>query len=386
MHICLFIENTHPNDLLNLKVGGIANQVLNLLPVYEKYQKLTISLITKYSEYLPTSKNTRIYRISKIKNRRLNSLYFMIFSFFKLMKIHKRNPINLINIHTYSSIVVPCFIFKQIFNIPILIKLPLDFSSFINQFKFMKYRNIILKTISFVWFTIFIRFFIKRIDFIRAINSKMYHDLLTLQFPRENILRIPNGINPNLSKTSKKKNQNTNFGYVGRLAEFKNLRYLLEEFKLFLEIYPYDKLFFYGEGSEKKYILDFVEKNHLSSNILICGYVKDKQKIYSNIDVLIDPSLAQGISNTNLEAMTSNTLLIASNVEGNKDLIIDKLNGFLFNPLKKYDLFKTLIFYKENPNLVSEMLNNAKEDISKKFDISVISKRILEFVLSKNSN
>ncbi|MEE9378018.1 MAG: glycosyltransferase, partial [Candidatus Lokiarchaeia archaeon] len=261
MHICLFIENTHPNKSLNLNVGGISNQILNLLPSYEKYQHLTISLFTKYSEYEPINKNTRIFRISKFKNHKIDTIFFILTSLFKLIKIHKKKPFNLINIHTFSTILIPPFIFKLLFKVPILLKIPLDFSSFINQYNMIKNHNIVSRLITFSWFNFFKKFLIKKIDYIRAINDKIYNDLIKLNFPRNNILRIPNGINYKLFiNFKKKKHQNTNFGYVGRLTEFKNLKFLLEEFKNFLNKYPNEKLFFYGEGSEKIYILNFIKK------------------------------------------------------------------------------------------------------------------------------
>ncbi|MFX0139710.1 MAG: glycosyltransferase, partial [Candidatus Hodarchaeota archaeon] len=107
---------------------------------------------------------------------------------------------------------------------------------------------------------------------------------------------------------------------------------------------PHDKLFLYGEAPYEKFILRFIRKNNLTNKIILCGYEKDKRKIYSNIDVLIDPAFAQGISNSNLEAMCTNTLVIASNVYGNRDLIKHKISGLLFNPYIHKSLLKQLYF------------------------------------------
>ena len=65
MHLCIIIGNTHANKQLNLNVGGISNQILLLLQSYEKIKKINISLITRYSEYTPTSNRIKIYRIQK---------------------------------------------------------------------------------------------------------------------------------------------------------------------------------------------------------------------------------------------------------------------------------------------------------------------------------
>ena len=140
-------------------------------------------------------------------------------------------------------------------------------------------------------------------------------------------MKIPNGIDcKTFINIQKIKHEETIFGYVGRLTEFKNIRFLLKVFKTHLIKYPKDELFFYGLGSEVKYIEDFIKENKLDKNIIYHGFKKNKFKIYPNIDVLVDPALGQGISNTNLEAMITKTFLIASNVHGNKDLVKHQLN------------------------------------------------------------
>jgi len=53
IHICIFLQNTHPNPELNLKVGGVSNQILQLISSYEKIEDVKISVVTKYSEYVP---------------------------------------------------------------------------------------------------------------------------------------------------------------------------------------------------------------------------------------------------------------------------------------------------------------------------------------------
>ncbi len=121
----------------------------------------------------------------------------------------------------------------------------------------------------------------------------------------------------------------------------------------------------------------------LSDNIFILGFERDREKIYSSIDVLIDPAHGQGISNANLEAMSSNTLLIASEVEGNIDLITNGETGLLFNPRKKGSLLEKLIYYKKNPQQVKIMLENARKKIADTHNINSITHQILDFVLTK---
>jgi len=318
MHICFFIENIHPNPRYNLKVGGISNQILQLLPSYEKINDLEITIVTKYSEYNPKTNRVNVHIISKFRNYFLNSIYFIIKSFFKIIKIHKKKPIDIINIHTFSNILIIPFMLRIFFKIPILMKIPIDLSSYLANASKLSWFEIRAKMINIIWFYLFKIVILKRVDFIRAINELIYKQLIKLNYHKNNILKIPNGIFFNYFKAIKKiEHEGTHFGYVGRLVKFKNLRSMLDVFKTFFTEYNKDKLFIYGEGPEKDYIQNFIKRNNLVNNIFLMGYEKEKKKIYSNLDIVIDSALAQGISNTNLEAMSTKTLVIASNVSGN---------------------------------------------------------------------
>lgn len=387
MHICLFLLNTHPNPDLNLIVGGIENQILQLLNIYEKKVNLKITIITRYSEYKTSTNKLDIHQISKFKNNTLDTLYFLIRSLIKIINIHKHHHISVINFHTYTKIVLIPILAKIITKIPLLMKIPLDFDSFIKQTELNKKKNLKYKLINYSWIKFFKQFLIKKIDFIRAINEKIYKELIDLGFEKKNILKIHNGINPKDFLDIKKKSSNfTRFGFIGRLTEFKNIEFLLNCFIRYLSSYPDDRLFFFGHGPQIKYLKNFIETNNLKNNIIFCGFEKNKEKIYSKIDVLIDPALAQGISNSNLEAMATETFLIASNVDGNRDLIQHKNTGLLFNPHKEKDLLKQLLYFKKNKNLSKKIISYAKKQVILNYDINIIADEIIGFLENKIGN
>jgi len=181
----------------------------------------------------------------------------------------------------------------------------------------------------------------------------------------------------------KDKREEVHFGYVRRLMKFKNLRFLIKVFQEFLVKYPNDRLYIYGRGPEINFIQDFISGNNLEKNIFLCGYEKEKEKIYKNIDVLIDPALAQGISNANLEAMCTGTFLIASNVRGNIDLVKHRITGLSFNTYNEKDLLKQLFTFKNDKKLVQEIIINAKKEIITNYDIDVVANKIYKFLNSR---
>ncbi|MFX0132192.1 MAG: glycosyltransferase family 4 protein [Candidatus Hodarchaeota archaeon] len=369
---------------MNLNVGGIQSQILQLLRFYEKKKGINLSLITKYSEFKPLTNMVKIYEIHKFKNFYLDTIYFIFKSFLKIIKIHRKNPISIINIHFYGVIHITSLLIRLLFNIPILMKIPLDFDSYEYAILHSKNKSIFSRYINFCWFKTFKYLFLQKIDYIRAVNNKIYEDLMDFEYPNERILRIPNGIKfKDFIEIPKNFHKEIHFGFVGRLIELKNIRFLLVVFNEYFKLHRTDKLYFYGNGPELKYIKNFIDKNNLNKNISVCGFEKSKKKIYSNIDVLIDPAFAQGISNANLEAMCTNTFLIASNTPGNRDLINHQKTGLLFNPKDYNDLLSQLIYYKENKEKRNEIVRNAKDRIIRDFNIDRIAEKIIKFIIKK---
>jgi len=360
-------------------VGGISNQILLLLNSYEKINGIKVSLITRFSKYKPGSDRIKIYKIHKFHNIYLDQIYFNIKTYKTILKIHKREPIDILNIHHYTHFKIVPILIRLIYKIPLLMKLPIDFEIFSRLI--FESDNLKMKIFGFSWLKFFKKFLLKKINFIRAINNKMYEDLIVLKYPKENILRIPNGINSGeFANIEKRKKDIIHYAFVGRLVKIKNLRILLHAFKEYLSHFTSDKLFIYGFGPERDWISNFIKENKLSKSIILCGFEKDKNRIYSNVDALIDSSLAQGISNSILEAMCTNTLVVASNVAGNRDLIKHKLTGLLFNLSKKEDLLKQLLFCKNNPEIVKLIIRNAKKEILKIYDIDEITNNIYSFL------
>jgi glycosyltransferase involved in cell wall biosynthesis len=244
-------------------------------------------------------------------------------------------------------------------------------------------QNFMAKIINFSWFKFFKKFLLRKINYIRCLNKKIYSDLINMNFPSKNILELPNGIDSKrLIGLDKTERNNINFGFVGRLTKIKNMDFLLEVFRYYFYKYPIDKLLIYGEGPEYEKIQEWIIQNNMIHNIFLIGFENNKDKIYSNLDVIVNSSYGEGISNVILEAMATKTFVIASNVQGNSDLIKHKVTGLLYNFKEKNSIIKQLIFYKNNKKSINQILKNAEKEIILKYDIGVIANKYYEFLKS----
>ncbi|HRO62025.1 MAG TPA: TIGR03088 family PEP-CTERM/XrtA system glycosyltransferase [Burkholderiaceae bacterium] len=126
-------------------------------------------------------------------------------------------------------------------------------------------------------------------------------------------------------------------GYVGRLADVKHPLLLLQA----LELLAFDpalaasgakrapRVALVGSGPQLTEIRTWLSDHKLADRVWLAGDRADVPELLRCFDVHALPSLAEGISNTLLEAMASGLPSVATRVGGNHELIDDGHTGLL---------------------------------------------------------
>lgn len=130
------------------------------------------------------------------------------------------------------------------------------------------------------------------------------------------------------------------FSYVGRLKPYKNIDIAIKAFAKVVVKYPLAKLVIVGEGEAFYGLSRLVEQLGLTDSVRFTGRVSDKVKvrIMAMSWAMLQPSMVEGWGITVIEANASGTPVIASDVSGLRDAIVDKKTGFLV-PLGNTDFF-----------------------------------------------
>ena len=119
------------------------------------------------------------------------------------------------------------------------------------------------------------------------------------------------------------------FGSVGRLATVKNHALLLKAFALLLQQNSLYRqrcvLVLVGDGPCLQDLQQLASALNITDKVLFTGNRQDIPALMQCFDVFVLPSLAEGISNTILEAMAAGTPVIATDVGGNADLLPEQL-------------------------------------------------------------
>lgn len=122
---------------------------------------------------------------------------------------------------------------------------------------------------------------------------------------------------------------------VARLQPVKGHKYLLHALSLLREKinFKFD-LFLAGDGSEMDFLKDLTAKLNLANMVHFLGNQSQSQvcDLLQKCDYFVLSSISEGLPIVLLEAMASSRLVIAPNVNGVPELVIDNETGLLFEP------------------------------------------------------
>ncbi|MGY5141449.1 MAG: glycosyltransferase family 4 protein [Nitrosopumilus sp.] len=196
-------------------------------------------------------------------------------------------------------------------------------------------------------------------DAITVVSKDAYEHYKKLGF---NVYHIPNAIDINSLPQKSIRKYKKQIIFAGRLSPEKGMDVLLE----LAEILPLDiHLLILGSGPK-----DFM-KNFSRSNIHYLGYVPKDETIslIRGSDILIQPSLFEGISSSILEAMACRVPVITTNVGGNKEIIEHNKTGILLETNSSEKLLEEILYLFANPTQKNNLIKNAF-DVVKNFDWS----------------
>ena len=155
--------------------------------------------------------------------------------------------------------------------------------------------------------------------------------------------------------------------FVGRLAEEKNVEFLLNAQKKLIKKCKNIKLLIVGDGPDKEKFESIANSLDISENVIFTGKVAWEEVPYyyhiSNIFTTASKSETQGL--TVIEAMASNLVPIVIEDDAFQGTVTDKLNGYIFKDEKEYiDTVINLYKDKKNRKMLSEQARIQSEHLS----------------------
>jgi glycosyltransferase involved in cell wall biosynthesis len=136
----------------------------------------------------------------------------------------------------------------------------------------------------------------------------------------------------------------------GLLSKRKGADILLTATKIIKRKIPNIYLYVAGSGASETQLKKLAKELEIEENVEFLGPICDEEKwaYYKTADICVIPSLWEGMPTVLLEAMMCGKPVVASNVDGIPEVLIDHETGLLFEPGNTEDLAEQIIMLVRN--------------------------------------
>ena len=156
---------------------------------------------------------------------------------------------------------------------------------------------------------------------------------------------------------------------IGRLHPQKGHEYLLRAAKKIIPGMRNLKFLIVGDGPMKESLESLLERLDIKENVVFTGKRNDIKDMLYISDFSVVSSIREGFSNVVLESMACGKPVVATDVGGNKEIIIDGENGFIVPSRDEDALADRILALADNEELTMRIGLSAKETV-KNFSLS----------------
>jgi sugar transferase (PEP-CTERM/EpsH1 system associated) len=171
-------------------------------------------------------------------------------------------------------------------------------------------------------------------------------------------------------------------GTVGRMQTVKNQLTLVRAFLHLIQTDPESckrlRLVIIGDGPLRDESQKLLQATGTETLAWLPGERADIPELMREMNLFVLPSIAEGISNTILEAMATGLPVIATNVGGNPELVEDGQTGLLVPASDPLAMANAIQVYLRNPGQIHQHGEAARDRVKRLFSLDTMVKGYLD--------
>ncbi len=165
---------------------------------------------------------------------------------------------------------------------------------------------------------------------------------------------------------------------VARLHEQKGHKFLLRAVPKLISQCPNSRFVIVGDGPLKNELRDYVKQANIEDYVCFLGNRADISDLLRISDIFVLPSLWEGLPNALIEAMSLGVPVVATNLKGIREVIIDQNNGVLVEPGCPEALAKAILSLAHDIDMRQRLARHGYERISESFSFASTLKSYLK--------
>ncbi len=175
-------------------------------------------------------------------------------------------------------------------------------------------------------------------------------------------------------------------GSIARLVPVKGHVFLFRAARKVIDNFPRVKILVIGDGELRNELENLASGLGIGKNVVFCGFRRDLPQIYADLDIVALTSLNEGLPVAVIEAMASQTAVVAYDVGGVKDLIEPNVTGISV-PFGEIDrLAESIVFLLKNPQERERLGRNARRKVYPRLHYQRLIRDFEKFYLELTEN
>ncbi|MFH1314205.1 MAG: glycosyltransferase family 4 protein [Candidatus Eisenbacteria bacterium] len=172
--------------------------------------------------------------------------------------------------------------------------------------------------------------------------------------------------------------QNRIIGTLGRFTPIKNQKLMLLAARTVVKQHPDVLFLLVGDGKERGRLEQMGRELGLEDKLIFTGWLDSPYPVLSRMDILVLPSLWEGLGVTILEAMALGKPVVATKVGGIPEVVSDGETGLLVPSGDEEALASALHKLLSNPELARDMGRRGKIVVEQKFPSTRTAREVEE--------
>jgi len=197
---------------------------------------------------------------------------------------------------------------------------------------------------------------------IAAVSPSTVADLEDKGIPRGTIAIIPNCVDHTRYRiTGEPRSPKPLVGYLGRLKKYKSIDHLVKAFAIVRRHIPEAGLLIVGEGDARPQLEHLAEQLGVRGAVEFTGFVDEEEKVrrLQQMHVVANPSAKEGWGLTVIEANACGVPVVASDVPGLRDAVVDGETGLLVDYGDIEELAEKLLLVLRDDHLRAKLSRGA---------------------------
>jgi glycosyltransferase involved in cell wall biosynthesis len=226
------------------------------------------------------------------------------------------------------------------------------------------------------------RIFYRACKRVHAVSQGLRDELVQFGMPAEKIEVLLNGVDtgrfaPSSTESARREigipTAGPVIGMVGRFDPLKCHLPLIAAFEALSQKLPSAELIIVGKGGQiYEQVINRAKASPVASRIYMVGFQPEPARYYQSMDLLVVPSLSEGLSNVVLEAMSCGVPVLGHAACGNAEIITSGKDGILANLKNPKDLEIQIADALSNLTRLKQIGQAARETVLIRFSMATM--------------